>query len=164
MPRPIIGNLLAVSLRASRRLAQQSASSSPGPLRAAGPTNLALPLGELSLKVTERVCKRSGDSLPTAIRSNLLAVSLRDSRRLAQQSASSSPGPLRAAGPTDLALPLGELSPKVTERVCRAGPMCPARLSAISLPCHCEPTAGWRGNPHPPPQPAEGSVPYRALR
>ena len=63
-----------------------------------------------------------------------------------------------------LALPLGELSPKVTERVCRAGPMCPARLSAISLPCHCEPTAGWRGNPHPPPQPAEGSVPYRALR
>ena len=38
MPHPIIGNLLAVSLRASRRLARQSASSSPDPLRAAGPT------------------------------------------------------------------------------------------------------------------------------
>ena len=42
-----------------------------------GCSPLALPLGELSPKVTERVCKRFGDSLPTAIRSNLLAVSLR---------------------------------------------------------------------------------------
>ena len=28
------------------------------------------------------------------------------------------PGPLRAAGPTDLALPLGELSAQPTERAC----------------------------------------------
>ena len=78
-----------------------------------GCSPLALPLGELSPKVTERVCKRFGDSLPTAIRSNLLAVSLRASRRLAQQSASSSPGPLRAAGPTgrfgDFSVPQPEL-------------------------------------------------------
>ena len=56
-----------------------------------GCSPLALPLGELSPKVTERVCKRFGDSLPTAIRSNLLAVSLRANRRLARQSASPSP-------------------------------------------------------------------------
>ena len=64
--------------------------------------------------------------------------------------------------PSLLALPLGELSPKVTERACRAGPKCPAappglaapavyvealsggphvprrQLSATPLPCHSE--------------------------
>ena len=46
-------DLLAVSLRASRRLARQSVSSSPGPLRAAGPTgrfgDFSVPQAELLL-------------------------------------------------------------------------------------------------------------------
>ena len=63
----------------------------PSRVIAGSEATLALPLGELSPKVTERVCKRFGDSLPTAIRSNLLAVSLRANRRLARQSASPSP-------------------------------------------------------------------------
>ena len=135
----------------------------PGLLRAAGPTDLALPLGELSPKVTERVC-RAGPHVPRPIIGNLLAVSLRASRRLAQQSASSSPGPLRAAGPTDLALPLGELSPKVTERVCRAGPMYPARLSAISFRVIASQPQADAAIRILIPRPAEGSGPYRALR
>ena len=45
------------------------------------------------------------------------------------------PGPPRAAGPTDPALPLGELSPKATERACRAAlwrfpcALCPAKIN-----------------------------------
>ena len=79
----------------------------------------------IRLSANPSVCVLAGRGpcAPPPVAGNLLAVSLRNqSADWLWQSASPLP-PSRAAGPTDLALPLGELSQKVTERACRAGPM-----------------------------------------
>ena len=138
-----------------------------GPLRAAGPTALALPLGELSAQPTERARRgvgsaplepaevdagrrgrrplqtatenspvpcRAGPMCPaTDCRKSSCRVIAKPVRRLVAAIRSPCPGPLRAAGPHTLALPLGELSAQPTERACRgvgSAPLEPAEVDA----------------------------------
>ena len=116
------------------------------------PSLLALPLGELSPKVTERAC-RAGPMCPAVnyrpppchvvprrpagpTWARHQPPGLPNARSLCVRLESASPS--ESPPPTDLALPLGELSPKVTERACRAGPMCPA-VNYRPPPCHVVP-------------------------
>ena len=97
------------------------------------PSLLALPLGELSPKVTERAC-RAGPMCPAVnyrpppchviprrpagpTWARHQPPGLPNARSLCVRLESASPS--ESPPPTDLALPLGELSPKVTERACR---------------------------------------------
>ena len=108
------------------------------------PSLLALPLGELSPKVTERAC-RAGPMCPAVnyrpppchvvprrpagpTWARHQPPGLPNARSLCVRLESASPS--ESPPPTDLALPLGELSPKVTERA----PCPPRRLLAESPP------------------------------